>query len=440
MFSIDQYLEVVPIPVLLAAPVLAGLVFLFCPASLRLPAALLVLPPFLVIGRLPLLGAVALGAKALGFAMLLAVAAAAILTPGAKRRLHPITWAYLPLAVIGPAFIITTEENLFPLLRSVQWICMVIAALAVVRTIVDRDSLLRVLKPLAWGLVLATPVLLSALLLGQWTFTGHSRFEPYGASSVQMGVVFTMTVGLSVYFGLRDRIVPLRVVWLGTAAAAFGMGLLSGSRSALITMVVVSAPAGLFLLRKPLLSVPIGLVFLVGVSVVISRVDSNPFSRFSTLETARVTQAQDYIRESIAARPLVGLMGTRGLQADVDESLGFHAHNAYLKMAYTGGVVLATPYVLLAALTLLAAFYVWQNRRLFDVDPMLMDTLAAFMAMVYAHGMVNDMIYKATNTWGFLHVLLSVLFLTWAGDTLRFRRENPALAGELIRLRRLSIA
>ena len=82
LFSFEQYTDVVPLPVLMMAPVLIGLVFLLCPARLRLPAALIVMPPFLLVGRLPLLGAPALGAKDLGFALLLAVAAAAILSPG----------------------------------------------------------------------------------------------------------------------------------------------------------------------------------------------------------------------------------------------------------------------------------------------------------------------------------------------------------------------
>lgn len=439
MFSFEQYTDVVPLPVLMMAPVLIGLVFLLCPARLRLPAALIVMPPFLLVGRLPLLGAPALGAKALGFALLLAVAAAAILSPGPKRKLSPWCYAYLPLALVGPVFLVTTEENLFPLLRSVQWICMVLAVLAVARTVVDSASLIRVLKYLAIGFVIDTPILLSALVSGSWTHSGHSRFEPYGASSLQIGMVFTMTVGLCLYFALRDRVIPMRLVWAGTVAAAAGMALLSGSRSVVITMMGVCAPLGLAMLRKPVLAVPMIGILLVGVAVVVSRVDANPFARYKTLETARGSQAMVYIRESIAQRPLTGLLGTNGLRAEADDSLGFHAHNAYLMQAYVGGLVLAVPYLVLAALSLVAAFYVWRYKGLMDTDPLLISTLAAFMVMIYAQGMANHMIYLGTNTWGFLHLLLSMLFLTWASELVRFRRENPGLA-HILAQRRVQVA
>ncbi|NRA58306.1 MAG: hypothetical protein HRU13_09370, partial [Phycisphaerales bacterium] len=330
---LEQYLEVVPIPVLIAAPALAGLVFLLCPARLRLPAALVILPPFLIIGRLPLLGTVALGAKALGFAMLLALGVAAMLSPGPKRRLHPLCYAYVPLAFAAPFFIVTTEDPAIPILYGVQWICLVFAAIMLCRTIVDADSLFRLVKLLGYGFLLATPILLSALVTGQWSYTGHSRFEPYGASAVQTSIVFTMTAGLGAYLAFRDNTKIMRPIWIGMVAAATGMALLTGTRSAMITLIGVCAPVGFYAIRKPVLAVPALGVVIIGIAVVLSRVDSNPFDRYKTLETARGEQAVEYIQESIAQRPLTGLLGTRGFNAQVDESLGFHAHNAYLKMA-----------------------------------------------------------------------------------------------------------
>jgi len=431
VFSLQQYLDVVPIPVLIAVPALLGMAFLLCPARLRLPLTLVALPPFLIIGRLPLLGAVALGAKALGFSMLLSVALAAMLTPGPKRRLHPICYTYLPLAFAWPLFIVTTEDPAIPILYGIQWICMVFAAMMVCRTIVDHESLLRVVKLLAIGFLIATPILLSALLTGQWSYTGHSRFEPYGASSVQTSVVFTVTAGLGLYLVFRDKTIIMRPVWLGMVAAATGMALLTGTRSAMVTLIGVCAPVGLFAMRKPVFAVPALAVFVLGVAFVLSRVDSNPFARYRSLETARGEQAIEYIQESISQRPVTGLLGTRGLNAQVDESLGFHAHNAYLKMAYTGGLIMVVPYLILAAITMLSAVYVFRNRRLLDADPLLISVLVAFMFMIYAHGMVNHMIYQATHTWAFLHVLLSMLFMTLAGEIIKFKRDSPAMAAML---------
>ncbi len=435
---LEQYLEVVPIPVLIAAPALAGLVFLLCPARLRLPAALVILPPFLIIGRLPLLGTVALGAKALGFAMLLALGVAAMLSPGPKRRLHPLCYAYVPLAFAAPFFIVTTEDPAIPILYGVQWICLVFAAIMLCRTIVDADSLFHLVKLLGYGFLLATPILLSALVTGQWSYTGHSRFEPYGASAVQTSIVFTMTAGLGAYLAFRDNTKIMRPIWIGMVAAATGMALLTGTRSAMITLIGVCAPVGFYAIRKPVLAVPALGVVIIGIAVVLSRVDSNPFDRYKTLETARGEQAVEYIQESIAQRPLTGLLGTRGFNAQVDESLGFHAHNAYLKMAYTGGLVMLVPYLMLAGITLLCAVYVFRNRRLFDTDPLLTSVLVAFMFMIYAQGMVNHMIYQATHTWALLHVLLSMLFITQAGEVVKYKREFPALAAMQLKGHRLA--
>jgi hypothetical protein len=438
LFSFDQYTDVVPLPVLMLAPLVAGLVFLLCPTRLRLPIALIVLPPFLIVGRLPLLGPIALGAKALGFAMILAVGVAAFLAPGDKRRLHPICYAYVPLALVGPIFVVTTEEPLFPIIYAVQWFCMVFSAIMLVRTITSAEDLVRIIKFLAWGFLIATPILLSALVTGNWSFTGHSRFEPYGASAVQTGVVFTVSGGLGLYMAFRDRNIVMRPVWLGMVAAAAGMGLLSGTRSVMITLVGVCAPVAFYAIRRPALAVPMVGIMLIGIAVVLSRVDSNPFARYRSLETARGQQAIEYIRESIAQRPMTGLLGTRGLNAAVDETLGFHAHNAYLKLAYTGGLLLLTPYLILAAISLVSALYVWWNRRLLDVDPLLTSVLAAFMVMIYAHGMVNHMIYQATHTWAFLHLVLSMLFITMAAEVVKFKQRDPAGAW-MLRNRRLAV-
>jgi hypothetical protein len=322
--------------------------------------------------------------------------------------------------------LVTTEDPVFPILYAVQWICMVFSAIMLVRTIDGAESLLRILRSLAWGFLIATPILLSALVTGQWSFTGHSRFEPYGASSVQTAVVFTVSGGLGFYMAFRDRVLVMRPIWLGMVAAAAGMALLSGTRSVVITLMGVCFPVAFYAIRKPVLAVPMVGIMLVGIAVVLSRVDSNPFDRFKTLETARGQQAVDYIRESISQRPLTGLLGTQGLNATVDETLGFHAHNAYLKMAYTGGLVLVVPYLFLAGISLASAIYVWRHRKLLDVDPLLMSVLTMFMVMIYAHGMVNHMIYQATHTWAFLHLMLSMMFITMASEIMKFRRADPA--------------
>lgn len=438
MDKLHQFLEFVPLPVLLAAPILGALIFLLTPPRLRLPVALVAVVPYLTIGRLPGLGPPYLLCKATGWAALIAVAAAAIMQPGPKRRPHWITLVYLSVAVISPVYVLTADDNLFALAIRAQWITMVVAAIAVTRTIHDGPSLERAIRCLQIGFAIALLVPLADLLIrGTGSLRpGMGRFEPFEANANQIGIFLSQGFVWNLYAALRDRIVALRPVWAGFAAAALGMALLSGSRSTLVACVFPAIPLAMLGMRRPmfvLASLPI--MALVALYVV-RQVDEYAFHRLASLESARGVQGLAYIKYAIAERPLFGLMGTNGLNSEVDEVVGTHPHNAYLWIAYIGGLSFLIPMLFLVGVSMLSAAYVWRIRRRFDADPVLISTMCFMMIMVYAHGFESHTIYYPTYVWAFMNVLLSLTLTTMAAEAFRLRhaseqqalRAPPALA------------
>jgi hypothetical protein len=214
----------------------------------------------------------------------------------------------------------------------------------------------------------------------------------------------------------------LRIVWAGIAGLAFGMAMLTGSRSTMIACLVPAIPLLLAGMRRPAFAIASAPV-MIGLGVyVLRQVNEYAFSRYGSLETGRVQQARDYISLSISQRPIVGLLGTSGMASDVDESVGTHAHNAYLGAAYIGGLSYLLPLLAIAAVSLGATFIVWRNRKRFDVDPLLTSTLCCLTVVTYAHGFVNSAIYYPTYLWSFIHVTLSILLTTMAAEALRARR------------------
>jgi len=424
MDKLQPFLEVVPLPALLAAPILGALIFLLIPPRLRLSAALIALVPYLTIGRLPGLGAAYHICKATGWAALIAVAVAAMLQSGPVRRPHWIAALYVVIAAIAPVYVLTTEDSVFAVALRLQWLIMILAAIAVARTIHDGPSLERVMRGLQIGFAVALLIPFSDLVL-----RGAGSF----AIGNQTGIFIAVGFVFSAYYALRDRNMMLRVVWAGFAAMAFAMALLTKSRSTAIACVFPVIPLLIHSLRRPLLALPIlGVMALVGVYVISRTAELFTLSRLRDVETERVSQAADYIALSIAQRPVFGLLGTSGMNSAVDDEIRTHAHNAYLVTAYVGGLSFLVPLLFLAAVSMLSAWYVWKQRRLFDVDPLLISVLCFLMFMVYAHGFINHSIYYPTYTWAFLHILLSILLTTMAAEALRSRRARPA-EGPVIR-------
>ncbi|MEM8756850.1 MAG: O-antigen ligase family protein [Planctomycetota bacterium] len=422
MNRIEQYLQVIPLPVLVLGVLGAPLVFVLIPSRLRMPALLVFMVVWLTIGRLVGLGPLAAAAKATGLALYAAVGVAALMDPGPKRPVPAAAFIYPVMGVISVAFILTVVDLALALVLRAQWIALVFAAIAVARTVVDSASLMRVLWALVIGMALATAIPLIPLFLNPANAfrAGLGRFEPYGAVSNQIGVLFSMTIVFGFCMMQITRNMLFKLFLGGAAGAAFGMGLLTGSRSTMLTAVVPLIPQIRGLSKRPLVLVMIGLVGVLLIPFVLSKAEDTAFQRFDSLETTRVQIFFQYLQGSIAERPLLGLTGSSGQSFLADEEADSHAHNAYLDLAYQGGIVYLIPMLAVLAYSSYCAFYTWRYRRhVHGIDPLLVSVLVVQLGMMYAHGFVNGAIYYPTYTWAFLHVFLSVLFMGLAHDIKR---------------------
>ncbi|MEM9166849.1 MAG: hypothetical protein AAGB48_07465 [Planctomycetota bacterium] len=419
MERIQQYLDVVPLPLLGLGAIAAAMVFLLIPPRLRLPSMLIFMVVWVTVSRLSGLGIIAGVAKVSAVGAYLAVAVAAQIDPGPKRPVPPVGYIYPLMAFVSILFILTVTDVSLALALRVQWIALVFAAIAVARTVVDAASLMRVLAPIVIGLVISTGITMAPLLLnpGDAFRAGLGRFEPYGASSNQIGVAFSMMIVFG-FLGMQlVRNIMYKVVLGGAAGAALGMGLLTGSRSTMITAIVPLIPQLRGLIKRPVVLVLVGILAVSLIPFVLGKSEDNTFKRFGSLETSRVQIFVQYVTGSIAERPLLGLTGTTGQSFIGDDEADSHSHNAYLDLAYQGGIIYLFPMLVVVGYTFYCMLYTWKNRRLvYDVEPLMISVLAVQLGMMYAHGFVNGAIYYPTYVWAFVHVLLSLIFMGMAHD------------------------
>ncbi len=418
MDRVERYLEVVPLPVLMLGPILALAAFLLVPARLRLPMAIAFQMVWLVLGEMLGLGFIQPVAKATGFAGFGLVAVTAWLDPGPKRSLPALAWGYVAIAIYGFVFIWTVIDLGFAFVIRLQWLIMVMAALAVARTVVDERSLIRLGTALVVGLGIAVFIPFSDLLLHPSTaFKYGLRFTPYQCNANHTGVLFALTAPLAAYAALRGKGALKRVLLLGIAAMAMGMGLLTASRSTMVVMLALLAPVGLKLIRQPAVLAALA-VFAMGSIFVMFKFMSPgevPLERLATVETGRVEQGKEYL-DLIAERPWFGLLGTEGESYVTETEFQSHSHNGYIETLYQGGIGYALPVFTMVAFTFYCTFLFWKSRRSFTADPVLVNLLIALMVMAYAHGFVNHSLYWPTTSISFIHVTLSTLMLGWARD------------------------
>ncbi len=420
MDKIQRYLDIVPLPLLLAAMVGAVVVFLVIPGKYRMPISLSLMMIWLPLGEMADLGLIQAIAKVTGFAVYGLVAVTAWLDITPRRRTPPMAWMYLVTAAFAFVFILTVSDFALALAIRVQWMILVVAALSVSRTIVDEASLQRVIRAITLGLAVALLVPLSALVLHPTqSFHGLGRFFPYGTNANHIGVLFAMAGPLTLYWAIRTKLVVLKPILIGFTAMAVGMGLLTASRSTMIVMIGASFPLVVALTRRPVLTAIAGLVLAGSIAWMFGFGGNVQFERFASLETGRVEIGKRYL-DIIAERPFLGLLETEGESFLRSEFTGqMHAHNGYLETLYFGGMVYGIPVFFLVGYTGLCAFRSWRNRRLIVADPLLIELLAAFIVMTLAHGFVNHSLFYPTTTLAFFYMLLSIFFMGMVVDLRR---------------------
>jgi len=412
MDLIRAYLEAVPLPLLILLPagVLAALIF--TPARYRLGGALALMVVWMVIGRYPGLGTPQALAKATGLGAFVLLMVATVMHPGPRRAVPPIGWAVILLALYSCVFIVTVSDLVLTGVLRLQWVALVVSAVMVSTRVLDEEGIRYVVRWLALGLAISVCVAAMALVLNPADAfrKGLGRFEPWGANSNQIGVVFSLTAVLGIYLGVREPMKTARVFWFCVCGTAAGLGLLTASRSTLATMALPCIPAAWAMRRNPVFASAIGVVVLVGAGLFLRQfVETTNLDRLTTLKTGRVDIAGEYI-ELVSERPLLGMLESQGIRMREYEEVGAHPHNAYLEMLYLGGLAFALPMLILYATAARNAVVLWVRRRRLWIDPMLITTLVVLHLMMFLHGFVNGAITYPTYAWSWVFVFTIGLF------------------------------
>ena len=434
MGRITRYLEIVPIWMLLVLPLVAMTVVFLTPRKWRLSFAIVFAILWLTFGKMmdmPLLQALS---KATTIVAHIAVALAAHFHPGPRRRLAPICWLYVAMAIISPIYILTTLDRDITLILRLNWFMLVLAALLVVRTITDDASLRYIINAITLGAALATFFVFTALIQDPAAAIRHGkgRLGAYGSSSNHIGPLFCLTAPLCLYAAMKTKNMIVKWGSIGFATIAIGLSVLTASRSVVFVIAIPLLPMLIALTKRPIFTVlAVGIVLLslgwflgegVGGDVNVGRLGS--------LESGRYALWGAYIQnllERSSFSILFGLLFSHGQYANLDPELNWYPHNSFLLMMHTGGFSYWVPMMFLVVYSAGCTIYTWIHRKMLSNDPLLISTLAAFLAAIYAHAMVVEMIYGHGNPWALFHIILASLFMTVAGD-LRASINRQALA------------
>lgn len=412
-----MYLDIVPLPVLLAIGMIGAIVVLVIPARMRLWVLLTGLPFWLALSRFPELGPVQALSKLTGMFYFAVVAFSALAHPGPKRQIPFILWLYPLLGLLSIFYVLGAEDRAIAIVLRVQWFFMMLAAVMVVRTITSEATLVRVLYCLFLGTTAAGGLAFLAVVKdpGAAFAGGLGRVQPWGANQNHVGPIFILMTPLGLYFGMRAKTPFMKLIAFGSFGVGGLMALLTASRSVVFPIAGVLLVLGWELRRKPLVIIGGGLTaIVVAVAAGGLTADAN-VDRLGTLETERFERWVEYSRV-IMEHPVFGIMFETDELAASEEDIGGHAHNAYIDALRVYGFSLSIPFFALAAWSCWCAVKVWRRRTSFSNDLVLVTMLTMYMAMIYFHGMVTIVIYYSNYTWAFFHILVSSLFITMAAS------------------------
>jgi len=425
MDRIELYLDIVPIPILLAGVAAAIVVYLAVPARYRLVIALSIVPIWLTIGRLPDLGIISQAAKVSSAMVFFLVGLGAFLHPGPRRQLPTLVWLYLIMACVMFLYVFQVQDRMLAMILRLQWLMVVFAAIMLIRTVVTFQDLQRIINGLAFGCFLALLLPLSGLILfpGEAFLRGAGRFQPYGVNSNQIGMLFALSIPLLYYKAISTRAVSLKPVILGAVGLSLGMALLTGSRQTLLAILMVGIPIIFKLSRRPVITLVALAVGFGAITYVVGLAENTAFERFTELETNRFEVWGAYTRDVYSQRPLFGLLGVNSEMAFRSSVVGAHPHSAYFNLMYMGGLSLFVPMMILLFTSLSCAFRTWRMRNFIGADPFLISILGMLLVAMYTQGIFNQVVYWPTYTWSMVHVILSVFFISIGTD---LKQQDPA--------------
>lgn len=407
MDRIDQHLDFIS---LTSAALIVGTVtalFFMVPLRHRLEAALAAMTLTLTLSGLPGLDSVAHAAKICSGLVFVLVSIAAIQSPGHRSRLPVFYWTYLLIGLLGVVFVVNTIDSRFALIVRSQWLMLALAAVLTARTVVDEQSLRRVLRAIFIGLSICCILTVSTVLQNPWgAFSaGFGRFTPYQCNPNQVGVMFAITTSLALYFSLTTRTPLAQMCCIGCAALAFGQSVLTVSRGSFLILSLTSLPSVLIAFRQPIFAMT-AVCTVVGVFAwLIGLAEPASFDRLDRDLISRTDTTLEVVEE-VRERPWFGLGFSHDRYA-IEGDL--NAHNAYVAMLYLGGLSLALPLFTLQAYGHSQMLRAWRARRRLPFSPLLINVLFGFSLALFAHGFVNDMGYYPTYVWAFLNVFIACL-------------------------------
>lgn len=422
MDSVLYHIENVSIPMLVLASLGMLVGVLIIPKKFGFFFAIFLMGAWLNISRFNNLTPLSTAAKFTFMVPPLMMLFCASAIPGPRRQLPLIAWAYLICPIIGLICVAGTTDKFQGIAQFGAMFFLAVAGTTLYRVAHNNDILIKSLTALFLGLLVPVAICCIALVVyrGDSFRAGVNRFEPFGMLSNQYVQILASTCALAAcgYFTIAKSTV--KMFCLAVIGVCLVMLLASGSRQGVVITGIALLPAVWNVRRNPI-AVAFGAACALGVAAYMFRFTDNLYSDHITDFTTtskRYDIAMQYLDVTMA-RPVTGLMGTRGLSVEtpaVDQKV---PHNSYLRMAYLGGAMLVVPLAIAAISTLFSGLYVFRHRNRLKMNHLVLATMASLMMAIYVQGLVNDMIYLSNNTLPFMHFFISCFFIGTANDLKR---------------------
>ena len=411
----DIYLELVMAQPLLLTPIVGFiLAFFLVPQEKRLFLTIMLVVPWLTVARSAGLGPIAAAAKLSSGGAFLLIAYAAMVHPAPKRNIPGILWLYPVMAFFWIFLIAGVDERMVAIVLRVQWLLVTLAAISLLRTINSYEDFMRIINALTIGCIITLMLPISALVLNptESFLRGMGRFQPYGANSNQIGMLFALSAPLIGYAMMTWKRISLRPFLMFLIAMIIGMALLTASRMTALAIAMTLTPILLVLTKRPVVTIVGVVVVAGGLSWVMSMAEDTSMARFGSLESQRTELWGYYLRDVFTRRPLFGLLGTSGESFFRSNIVGQHPHSAWFNLMYHGGVFLLIPMWILVGYSAFSGYKIWKLRHHLGGNPLLYSVMCMLLFAMYVQGCFNQVVYWPTYTWSFFHVLLAGLFIT----------------------------
>lgn len=422
MDSVLYHIENVSIPMLVMASLAMLVAVVVIPKRVGFYVAIFLMGAWLNISRFNGLAPVSTAAKFTFMVPPLMLLFCSSAIPGPRRVVPIVAWAYLLCPLFGLVCVAGATDKLQGVAQFAAMFFMALGGITLYRVTTNNEQLMKVLTALFLGLLVPVAICCLALVLfrGESFRAGVNRFEPFGLMSNQYVQFLAAATCLAACGYFNSSKTWIKGLCLATIGACVLMLMVSGSRQGLIIMAIALLPA-LWNVRRNPFAVAFGAACVLAVAGYLFRYTDNLYSDHITDFTTtskRFDIAQQYL-DVVMARPVTGLMGTRGLSVETPAINTKVPHNSYLRMAYLGGAVLVVPLAIAAVSSLVSCLYVLKNRHRLKVNHLVLSSLAALLMAVYVQGLVNDMIYLSNSVMPFMHYFISCFFIGTAKDLKR---------------------